>query len=52
VQGGGPARASLGGAAGFRVEQGRKICTEALMKRLLHQAPFPVWFCESGRRQG
>jgi hypothetical protein len=22
------------------------------MKRLLHQAPFPVWGCESGRRQG
>ena len=29
-----------------------RSCIEALMKRLLHQAPLPVWVCASGRRQG
>ncbi len=43
----------FGGVAGFGVAgKRRKICAEALMKRLLHQAPCPVWGCESGRRQG
>ena len=47
------ARAARRRCAGVGVaRKRRKICAEALMKRLLHQAPPPVWGCESGRRQG
>ena len=51
---GGAAPAPRCGVARVSPSQGkrRKICAEAPTKRLLHQAPSPVWGCESGRRQG
>ena len=47
---GGDAPAPRCGVARVSASQEKKvkICAEALMKRLLHQAPPPVWGCESG----